>query len=135
MKTSQRIHIGAYAVARYKFGPSTAVAIGNPVVPQDAPIDFPEPPTSPEPGVCVAALMVAPHGGTLKVPVRAWLLIAPTPPTQADDPAAYLQQPYPQSVAAYPEGVNPDQPVRLDFRIEGLPEGHFYAVTVLEYLD
>lgn len=122
-------------MARYKFGPTTAVTVGNPVVPMDAPIDFAEPPTSPEPGVLVAALLVAPHDGSLKVPVRAWILVAPTPPQITDDPAAYLQQPYPQAVAAYPPDANAQAGVRLEFRLDGLLEGQFYAVTVLEYLD
>jgi len=135
MKSPQRTHIGAITVARYKFGPNTAVTIGNPVDPQDAAVDFAEPPSSPEPGVCVAALMVAAHDGSLKAPTRAWVLIAPTPPQLTDDPAAYLQQPYPQAVAAYPADANPAAGVRLDFRLEGLPEGKFYAVSVLEYQD
>lgn len=122
-------------MARYKFGPSTAVTIGNPSVPGDAPVDFAEPPSSPEPGVVVAALLVAPHDGSLKVPTRAWLLIAPAPPTLADDPAAYLQQPYPHAIAAYPPDANAQAGVRLEFRLENLPEGQFYAVTVLEYQD
>jgi hypothetical protein len=135
MRQTRRTYFGAITVARYKFGPATDVLIGNPVVPQDVSVDFAEPPSSPEPGVCVAALMVAPHDGSLKAPVRAWVLIAPAPPQITDDPAAYLQQPYPQAVVAYPDGADPATGVRLDFRLDGLPEGRFYVVTVLEYID
>jgi len=122
-------------LARRVIGPFMAVTIADPAAGGDAPVEFVEPPSSPAPGVCVAALLVIPHDGTLRAPSRAWLLIAPAPPRAGDDADALLQQPYPQAAALYPDDANPAAGVRLDFRLEGLPGGRFYAIAVLEYQD